>query len=229
MFIYVIKSTNTIMKKILFFIVFFFLLLISNKLLLSNLIIFSFEKWIDKKITVENFDISYQKKEILVNNVVVHDNQNLYENIFTAEKIIVNFKLKSIFTKLIIIEKIKIEKPILNLKFDIANKNNNLIKDNIGVYKSIEQKENPKIYPKKIVDINFLIENFNLEGFLININRLDNNTNEKVRLSDMQFNKFGNELGYKHYKDIFRIILIDLVMRISDKELKKIIKNFYIK
>ena len=224
-----IKSTNTIMKKILFFIVFFFLLLISNKLLLSNLIIFSFEKWIDKKITVENFDISYQKKEILVNNVVVHDNQNLNENIFTAEKIIVNFKLKSIFTKLIIIEKIKIEKPILNLKFDIANKNNNLIKDNIGVYKSIEQKENPKIYPKKIVDINFLIENFNLEGFLININRLDNNTNEKVRLSNMQFNKFGNELGYKHYKDIFRIILIDLVMRISDRELKKIIKNFYIK
>ena len=217
------------MKKISFFFVFFFLLLISNKLLLSNLAIFSFEKWIDKNITVKNFSISYQKNEILVNDIIVHDRQNLNENIFTAEKILINFKPSSLFTKLIIIENIEIEKPILNLKFDIANKNNNLIKDNIGVYKSIERKESPKIYPKKIVDINFLIENLNLESFLINIIRLDNNTEEKVRLSNMQFNKFGNELGYKHYKDIFRIILIDLVMRISDEELRKIIKSFYIK
>ena len=217
------------MKKISFFFVFFFLLLISNKLLLSNLAIFSFEKWIDKNITVKNFSISYQKNEILVNDIIVHDRQNLNENIFTAEKILINFKPSSLFTKLIIIENIEIEKPILNLKFDIANKNNNLIKDNIGVYKSIEQKESPKIYPKKIVDINFLIENLNLESFLINIIRLDNNTEEKVRLSNMQFNKFGNELGYKHYKDIFKIILFDLVMRISDEELRKIIKNFYIK
>ena len=229
MFIYVINSINTIMKKISFFFVFFFLLLISNKLLLSNLAIFSFEKWIDKNITVKNFSISYQKNEILVNDIIVHDRQNLNENIFTAEKILINFKPSSLFTKLIIIENIEIEKPILNLKFDIANKNNNLIKDNIGVYKSIEQKESPKIYPKKIVDINFLIENLNLESFLINIIRLDNNTEEKVRLSNMQFNKFGNELGYKHYKDIFKIILFDLVMRISDEELRKIIKNFYIK
>ena len=224
-----IKTINTIMKKISFFFIFFFLLLISNKLLLSNLAIFSFEKWIDKNITVENFNISYRKNEILVNNIIVHDKQNLNENIFTAEKILINFKPNSLFTKLIIIENIEIEKPILNLKFDITNKNNNLIKDNIGIYKSVEQKENPKIYPKKIVDINFLIENLNLESFLINIIRLDNNTEEKVKLSNMQFNKFGNELGYKHYKDIFRIILIDLVMRISDEELRKIIKSFYIK
>ena len=224
-----IKTINTIMKKISFFLIFLFLLLISNKLILSNLAIFSFEKWIDKNITVENFNISYQKNEILVNNIIVHDKQNLNEKIFTAEKILINFEPYSLFTKLIIIENIEIEKPVLYLKFDITNKNNNFIKDNIGVYKSIEQKENPKIYPKKIVDINFLIENLNLESFLINIIRLDNNTKEKVKLSSMQFNKFGNELGYKHYKDILRIILIDLVMRISDEELRKIIKSFYIK
>ena len=75
------------MKKISFFFVFFFLLLISNKLLLSNLAIFSFEKWIDKNITVKNFSISYQKNEILVNDIIIHDRQNLNENIFTAESL----------------------------------------------------------------------------------------------------------------------------------------------
>ncbi len=44
----------------------------------------------------------------------------------------------------------------------------------------------------------------------------------------MSFGKFGNELGYKHYKDIFKIILIDLVMRISDQKLKRIIKSYYL-
>ena len=43
----------------------------------------------------------------------------------------------------------------------------------------------------------------------------------------MKFKKFGNELGYQHYKDVFKIILIDLVMRIPDQELKKNIKKYY--
>ena len=43
----------------------------------------------------------------------------------------------------------------------------------------------------------------------------------------MRFAKFGNELGYQHYKDIFKIILLDFVMRISDQDLRKMIKKYY--
>ncbi len=214
------------MKKILiFFFLFLFFILLGNKPILSNLAILSFEKWIDKEIIIEDFDIFYQKKEVSLRNIVVRDSN---VDIFTAEKISINFKPNSFFTKLILIDNIEIKKPILNLNFNFSNKVENSKKDNIGIYKSIEQKQNPKIYPKKIIDINFLVESLNLEEFKVNITRLDNHFKETLVISKMHFRKFGNELGYQHYKDIFKIILIDFVMRISDQELKKIIKNYYL-
>ena len=98
----------------------------------------------------------------------------------------------------------------------------------MGSTKTLNKKKNPKIYPKKIIDINFLVESLNLEDFKVNISRLDNFSEETIVISKMYFRKFGNELGYQHYKDIFKIILIDIVMRISDQELKKIIKGYYL-
>ena len=218
------------MKKILifFFVILLFFILIGNKPILSNIAIFSFEKWTNKEIFIEDFDISYGEKEISLKNIVVRDSKNSSLNIFTAEKITLSFQPNSFFTKLILIDDIKIQKPVLNLNFNFSNKVENSKRDNIGIYKSIEQKLNPKIYPKKIIDINFLIENLDIEEFKVNITRLDNYSEETIVITKMYFGKFGNELGYQHYKDIFKIILIDLVMRISDQELKKIIKSYYL-
>ncbi len=214
------------MKKIIIFsfIILFFILL-GNKPILSNLAIICFEKWINKEIIIEDFDIFYQKKEVSLTNIVIRESN---VDIFTAEKISLNFKPNSFFTKLILIDDIKIQKPVLNLDFNFSNKLEKSKIDNIGIYKNIEQKKNPKIYPKKIIDINFLVKNLNLEEFKVNITRLDNHFKETIVISKMNFKKFGNELGYQHYKDIFKIILIDLVMRISDQELKKIIKSYYL-
>ena len=130
------------MKKILisFFIILLFIL-ISNKLILSNLAIFSFEKWINKEIIIQDFDISYQKKNISLKNIVVRDSKDTNIDIFTAEKIILNFQPNSLFTKLILIDDIKIQKPVLNLNFNFSNKVENSKKDNIGIYKNIEQKK----------------------------------------------------------------------------------------
>ena len=215
-------------KLIFFFVILLFFILIGNKPILSNLAIFSFEKWTNKEIFIEDFDISYGEKEISLKNIVVRDSKNSSLNIFTAEKITLSFQPNSFFTKLILIDDIKIQKPVLNLNFNFSNKVENSKRDNIGIYKSIEQKLNPKIYPKKIIDINFLIDNLDIEEFKVNITRLDNYLEETIVITKMSFGKFGNELGYKHYKDIFKIILIDLVMRISDQELKKIIKSYYL-
>ena len=212
------------MKKILLFSIILILIVTYNKLIISRIILISFEKWINKEIIVEDFDIFYKKGEISLNNIIVTDQK---EDIFTAKKIVLSFKPASFLTKLIIIKKIYIQKPSLNLKFDISNEKKQFIRDNLGISKSIEQKKKPKIYPKKIIDINFLVENSNFEEFTVNIKRLDNNFEESITLSNMYFVKFGNELGYQHYKDIFRIILLDFVMRISDQELRKMIKKYY--
>ena len=102
-----------------------------------------------------------------------------------------------------------------------------MIKDNLGISKKLSKKENPKIYPKKIIDINFLVLDLSFENFKVDIKRSDTNNTSSIILSDMKLKEFGNELGYQHYKDIFKTILIDLVMRIPDQELRKIIKKNY--
>ena len=215
------------MKKKLVFISTVAFILLANKIILSKLILFSLEKWTNKDITIKDFNITYKKRKVSLNNIIINDKDDLSKKIFQAEKIDIILKPSSLLSTLIIIEKVEIQKPILNLDFTISNNNKNLIKDNLGISKKLSKKENPKIYPKKIIDINFLVLDLSFENFKVDIKRSDNNNSSTLILSNMKFKKFGNELGYQHYKDIFKIILIDLVMRIPDQELRKIIKKHY--
>tara|TARA_B100001063_G_C16630154_1_gene485363 strand:+ start:165 stop:824 length:660 start_codon:yes stop_codon:yes gene_type:complete len=213
-------------KKIVFISTVAFILL-ANKIILSKLILFSLEKWINKDIIINDFNIIYKKRKVSLNNIIISDKDDSSKKIFQVEKIDIILKPSSLLSTLIIIEKVEIQKPILNLDFTISSDNKNLIKDNLGISKKFNKKESPKIYPKKLIDINFLVLDLSFENFKIDIKRSDTNNTSSIILSDMKLREFGNELGYQHYKDIFKIILIDLVMRIPDQELRKIIKKHY--
>ncbi len=189
--------------------------------------VISLEKWIDKDIKIKNFDIFYKKGEIHLDKILIFDKENLEENLFEAESIRVQIEPSSLFTTLIKINEIKIVEPILNLKFNITEDKQKSINDNIGLSENLKNKNNPKIYPKKFLDINFLVFNSSIENFIINIGTFNNDKIETITLSDMYFKNFGNELGYQHYKDIFKIILINLSMKITNEKLKKIIKENY--
>ena len=215
------------MKKKLVFISTVTFILLANKIILSKLILFSLEKWTNKDIIIKDFNIIYKKRKVSLNNVIISDKDDSSKKIFQAKKIDIILKPSSLLSTLIIIEKIEIQKPILNLDFTISNDNKNLIKDNLGISKKLSKKQNPKIYPKKIIDINFLVLDLSFENFKVDIRRSDTKNSSTIILSNMKFKKFGNELGYQHYKDVFKIILIDLVMRIPDQELKKNIKKYY--
>ena len=215
------------MKKKLVFISTVAFILLANKIILSKLILFTLEKWTNKDIIIKDFNIIYKKRKVSLNNIIINDKDDSSKKIFQAEKIDIVLKPSSLLSTLIIIEKVEIQKPILNLDFTISNDNKNLIKDNLGISKKLSKKQNPKIYPKKIIDINFLVLDLSFENFKVDIKRSDTNNSSTLILSNMKFKKFGNEFGYQHYKDIFKIILIDLVMRIPDQELRKIIKKHY--
>ncbi len=215
------------MKKKIVFISTVAFILLANKIILSKLILFSLEKWINKDIIINDFNIIYKKRKVSLNNIIISDKDDSSKKIFQVEKIDIILKPSSLLSTLIIIEKVEIQKPILNLDFTISSDNKNLIKDNLGISKKFNKKESPKIYPKKLIDINFLVLDLSFENFKIDIKRSDTNNTSSIILSDMKLREFGNELGYQHYKDIFKIILIDLVMRIPDQELRKIIKKHY--
>jgi len=43
----------------------------------------------------------------------------------------------------------------------------------------------------------------------------------------MMFSNFGNEKGYKHYKDILKIILFDLYAKTENSRIKETLKKIY--
>ena len=215
------------MKKKIPLIIILIMILLANKIIFSQIILFSLEKWIDKDIIAHKFDISYKNKEISLQNIVINKKDKTNETIFSAERINLKLKPKSLFSKLIIIEEIYIQKPIINLRFDISINNKKLIDDNLGLLKNLRNKDNPKIYPKKFIDINFLILSSSLENLKFNLERSDTNQIRTINLSNMYFKKFGNEKGYRHYKNVFQIILGDLLLKIPDQELRLIIKDSF--
>ena len=52
-------------------------------------------------------------------------------------------------------------------------------------------------------------------------------TTAEIDLSNMYFNKIGNEKCYQHYKKVLNIIFFNMVGRISDFELQKFLKKIY--
>ena len=63
------------------------MILLANKIIFSQIILFSLEKWIDKNIIVQKFDISYKNKEISLQNILINKKDETNEAIFSAEKI----------------------------------------------------------------------------------------------------------------------------------------------
>lgn len=210
-------------KKILLSI--FFIILLFNKIILSQIILISLEKWLGRDIKIKNLDISYKNGSLTFEDFKIFEKNQLEKNvIFSSEKVFVNFRLSSFLTTLIMIEKINIFNATLFINFQISEKNK-ITNDNIGVLRNIKNK-NPKIYPKKMIDINFLVNSSKLINSKVVIKTKDKEI-IKINLSEMYFELYGNEKNYLHYKDVIKIILTDTILRIPDQELKNLIKETY--
>ena len=216
----------TPMKKIIITFVIILPLIIFNKNIISQLIIFTTSKLTDRNISIETIDIDYLKKKIILNSVKVESTKKIYyKNIFEAEKIEVEYDFKSLFNDLVIINHLIFYNSKIFLDIDIKDKM--ILDDNFEEVKKQEEDYKPKIYPPKKKDINFLIlkfQTYNTQGFIKPSNKL----NEiEINLSDMSFNKIGNKNDLQHYKDVFRIILGDIFLKIPDINLQKLIKKTY--
>jgi len=93
------------MKKLLGIVVLGFLLVIFNKVIFSQIIIFSISKWVEREIFVSKVDINYSKREIVFNLIEIRNMDKFYyKNIFEADKIKIQYNFKSIFTNLVKID-----------------------------------------------------------------------------------------------------------------------------
>ena len=214
------------MKKIIISFILILTLLIFNKTIISQLIIFSTSKLIDRNISIKNIDINYSKKQIILTSVEVEStNKIYYKNIIEIDKIKINYNFKSIFTDLIIFDQLIFYNSKVFL--DININNDVIFNDNLDEVKKLDTNYKSKIYPTKKKDINFLIlkvKTKNTQGFI----KTSNEPNViKINLSNMIFSKIGNDIDSQHYKQVFKLILVDFFLKIPSRDLKNLIKKTY--
>ena len=214
------------MKKIIVSLILILSLVIFNETIISQVIIFTTPKLIDRNISIKTIDINYSKKQVTLNSVEIENTSKIYyKNIFEAEKIEIKYDFKSLFTDLIIIDHLIFYNSSIFVDIDITN--GEITNDNLDEVKKNEDNYNPKIYPIKKKDINFLIlklQTYNTQGFIKTSNKSDE---IKINLSNFNFNKIGNKTGFQHYKKVFKIILGDFFLRVPSIDLKNLIKKTY--
>ena len=103
--------------KTLIFISFFLLLIISvNQKILEIYFSHKLSKWLGKDIKFTNFFIDYPNEISLSNLEIKNSNPVFYESIFETKQVVININVKSfLFDDLVIINSLKIEKPIFYL------------------------------------------------------------------------------------------------------------------
>ena len=216
------------MKKIIITFVIILPLLVFNKTIISQLIIFAISKLTDRNISIENIDIDYPNKQIILKSVEVESaNKIYYKNIFEVDKIKIKYNFSSLFSDMIIIDHLIFYNSKIFLDIEINDNDEVISNDNFEEVIKQTKSYKPKIYPIKKKDINFLIlkfQTYDNRGFI----KPSNKSNEiEINLSNMSFGKVGNKKNYQHYKDVFKIILGDIFLKIPDINLQKLIKKTY--
>ena len=223
-------------KLIVIFILLIFTIIVFNKQLISKYYSYKFSKWVERKVVFDKFEIKYPNSVSVTRIKILNSNSTYYKNVFEAQKIDINFNLKSLlFDELIVIDDLRIERPKIfleiiekNPKLDKSIENSEITyEDNIGIAKKIYENLPDKIWPEKKKDINFVILKSNIsEGrAFIKVSSIENSF--EIFMSDMQFLKFGNKKEYQHYKNILKIMLFDIIAIAKDFRLKKLLKKIY--
>ena len=229
-------NKKLIVTLISFLIIIIFFFLLSNKII-SYYTLKTLSKWTEHEVTADKINISYDSNIIEIKNLRILNKPGfLDQNILEAKNLNIKINLVSIFSDLVLIEKLVIEKP--RFFFEIRNTSNQsknddiILQDNVGLVEKITTEKPSKIYPPKKKDKNFLIKESiikNSKAFI----RYPNNTKIlAVDLSNMYFQNIGNsnpnkDKNYQHYKDIIKLIFNDIYFRIPDKRLRNFIKDNY--
>ena len=216
------------MKKAILILVLGFLLVIFNKVIFSQIIIFSVSKWIEREIFVSKVDINYSKREIVFNLIEIRNiDKFYYKNIFEADKIKIQYNFKSIFTNLVKIDYLVFSNSKFFLEFDNQINENIIADDNIEVVKKLDSNYIAVTYPTKKRDKNFLILETELKNSKVFIKTSSSPKKIEINLSDMNFYKVANKAEFQHYKEVFNIILNDIFFRVPDQNLKDLINKTY--
>ena len=225
------------MKKylIIFPIILIVTAILNNKKIIEYILVKNLSNITDQKVTLKLNKIDYFSGKIEIHNIKIKNKDNFFnDNIFEAKKLKINLDITTIMSDLVFVESLFINEPKFYFEIQAVKKvdKGNKLNDNLNLLSNINANEEPKIYPEKKKDKNFLIAILNLKDSITYIKSPKKNHNINIILSDMKFANVGNSSKkdlkkFQHYKDIMKIILTDTYLRIPDQDLKNLIKINY--
>jgi|TARA_B100001964_G_C14206354_1_gene588333 hypothetical protein len=208
------------------FILFIIIAIISHELIVKKIIENILTKLTEKTIIIEETEIDLENSIINFYNIKIKNDKNFhYKNLLICEEITIDFDLKSIFSKTLTLNTLTIKKPNFYVEINDYKESR---KDNLNIIEKIKPDYKSKTYPPKKKDKDFIINNVELLSPKANFKFLNIYEHSNFKLSDMFFSNVGNSTGNsQHYKDVFKIFLLDMYLRIPDFEIRKKIKEIY--
>ena len=223
-------------KKIFFFsILLLFLIIFFNKKIVTFVLIKNIFHTTEYDTNLNISKLNYISGILEINQIKLKNKKNFfYENIFESNQIIIDFDYKSLFSNLVIINKMTLIDPkfFFEIKKTSKKNENTKITDNLNLLEITSKKNSPKIYPIKKKDKNFIILNLLIKNPRTSIKYPNNEENLDLNLSDMSFVRVGNATDnagqkFQHFKDVLKIILNDIFFKIPDDNLRNLIKKNY--
>ena len=214
--------------RILTFILFLLILTIITfqNYFIKKIIVYGLQNVIEKKISVENVNLNFTEKSITLNEIKIYNSDDfMYQHFFTCKKIIIRPKFETIFKSVIEFDDLIFYDPVifLEIKNQLVEK-----KDNISEVEKSSPSYKPKVYPKKNVDRNIFIKNIFTYKPKANLKYANAYKIENLNLSEMEIKNVGNsKKSIQHFKDVFKLILLDFYFRIPNFKIKKDLKKIY--
>jgi hypothetical protein len=220
------------MKKVIyFFLILTILIFLFNTKILSYFLSNKISNWTEYNSEINISKLNFLEGKLIIDKIQIGKDKNFNSKIFEANLIVIDLDLKSLFSNLVIINKLIISKPVFYFDINDQNNNQNLNKKNIIENMNLVENSS-KIYPLKKKDKNFLISYLKIENSKAKINYKKKNKDLNISLSNISLSNVGNagiEKGksFQHYKDIIKLILSDIFFKIPDFELRELIKKNY--
>ena len=210
------------MKKLFFLFLIFGIFYFSSEVLLDNFAKNYIEKKgsnsVERKLNIDDLKINFLSEEIILKNITIQNNNNFPGDLLKVEKIRILINFSSLMSETIEAKIIEIDGVDFNYQVLLRNGQiiDNLSLINQALKATNNNVEGKKIYPQKKKDRNFIIKKLVFTNLNANVisNELKINTNTK--LGNMQFLNVGNSKNANHFKDVFAMILTNVINKVQN-------------
>ncbi len=188
----------------------------------------------ERKVKIQDLKINFLNESAVLNDITVANNNNFPGNLIKLDQINIDINLKSLLDETMEIKSVNVKG--LNFEYIVLTKNGKIIdnlslinqaikKNNITANLNNKNKEPKKEYPKKKDDKNFIIKKLNISNSNVKVISQDLDIDTKTKLSDMEFLNVGNSKDANHFKDVFAMILTNVISKVQNDVLTQKIKQ----